>query len=464
MKRNLFKGFTLVLFILSVILGWPASKSDSEPVLKVSSTSMRMNVKDYGVKGDGLTDDTAALQKVLRLAAGGGRTLYFPKGTYLVDSTKDLIIPGGTLVTGDGAGTVLKASSRTFGWELLRAAGSDITVSGMTLDGNRQVNRVMVVGGGSQRVTLSGLTVANASQNRDPGGEGYGEVVCGILIYGNTRQVTVSGVEVKNIRAINARSGDPVARGIYVTTTWGSQETVAKSITIQGSHIHDIGPADDGDGIYFEDPGMDSGRGQDSSSVIAGNQLDHIAKRGIKIYAQGIKVQGNHITNSYLGNNVFQGGSDKGRTAPDMYSAISVYGSNNIVDGNAIDGIGSFYAAIEVTAGEPVSHITITNNSISMGAQSQIKGTTAIRLGSLSDFSISGNAITGGERGIWTWQNASNGVISGNTIVVKQGGGIDLSTYLPGYVQQNIRVINNKITAGTFTIRQAASNRNVAIQ
>ncbi|WP_162515314.1 right-handed parallel beta-helix repeat-containing protein [Paenibacillus pinistramenti] len=463
-RSSLYRASAVIILILLMLLKSSGLLEDSELMAKVSSANVSLNVKSFGAKGDGRTNDTAALQKAFGQAAGGGRTVYFPKGTYLVDSTRDLIIPSGTTVTGDGAGSVIKAGTGSFGWELLRAAGSDITVTRLTLDGNNQVNRVLVVAGGSQRVTLSGLTVANASQSLIPGSEGYGEVVCGIVIYGNTKQITVSGVEVKNITAINSRTGDPIARGIYITATWGSKETVARQVSIQGSYIHHVGPADDGDGIYFEDPGMDSGSGQLSDSVISGNTFDHVAKRGIKIYAEGIVVKGNHITNSYLNNNRYQAGADKGQLAPDMYAAISLYGSHLSAENNIIDGVGSYYAAIEVAAGTQVEDIAITGNRITMGAGSRVQGTTSIRLGSLSDFNISGNTISGGERGIWTWQNASDGTISSNIITVKQGGGIDLSTYLQGYVQQNITVENNKIMAGTFTIRQGAGNKNIVIR
>lgn len=60
------------------------------------------NVKMYGAKGDGVTDDTSAIN--LAIAAigdsGSGGKLYFPKGTYLVSSKINL--SGNTTVCGDG--------------------------------------------------------------------------------------------------------------------------------------------------------------------------------------------------------------------------------------------------------------------------------------------------------------------------------------------------------------------------
>nr|WP_256872197.1 right-handed parallel beta-helix repeat-containing protein [Paenibacillus sp. 79R4] len=135
-----------------------------------------------------------------------------------------------------------------------------------------------------------------------------------------------------------------------------------------------------------------------------------------------------------------------------MYSAISIYGSNNVVANNIISGVGSFYAAIEVSAGDLIENTLIQGNSISMGDRSSIAGTTAIRLGNIRGFQLLNNNISNGERGVWTWQNADQGVIQGNSIVVRKGTGIDLTTYLSGYVQKNITCIGNNITAGKAKI------------
>lgn len=450
----------MVVAILAVANS--GSNVQQATISQLSSDSV-INVRQIGAKGNGRDDDTPYVQKALDQAASKGVSVFFPKGTYLIDPTRTLIVGGRTKLVGQGSESVIKASGQKFGWELMRVTGSDVDISNLNLDGNKRANRVLVIGGGTQRVNITGVIIANASQSKSTGDDGYSEIAAGIVIYGNTSRITVDSSEVKNIYAVNNIGGSMIARGIYVTTTWNSKEVVAKQITITNSHIHHIGPADDGDGIYYEDPAMDQNNGQNTDSLISGNLLEFCAKRGMKIYAQGVKVSGNHIVNSYLNNNYYQG-TNKGKLAPDMFSAVSVYGSNNIIYANVIDGIGSFYAAIEVGAFETVTNTVISNNKIIMGSKSTIKGTTAIRLGNIYNFTIKNNTIENGERAIWTWQNADFGVIKDNTIIMRNGGGIDLSTYLDGYTQVNLALGGNAITASSFKIQLAPTNRNVTVK
>jgi len=47
---------------------------------------------------------------------------------------------------------------------------------------------------------------------------------------------------------------------------------------------------------------------------------------------------------------------------------------------------------------------------------------------------------------------------------MKNGGGIDLSTYLNGYTQENLALGGNSITASSFKIQLAPTNHNVTIR
>ena len=63
-----------------------------------------VSVKDFGAIGDGVTDDTVAIQAGIDAVSVGGGTLYFPVGTYLVSSSLT-INKTGVGIVGDGHGS-----------------------------------------------------------------------------------------------------------------------------------------------------------------------------------------------------------------------------------------------------------------------------------------------------------------------------------------------------------------------
>ncbi|KAF9532307.1 exo-beta-1,3-glucanase [Crepidotus variabilis] len=70
----------------------------SHPQYEGYTTSQFISVKDNGAKGDGKTDDTAALQAIFTKFSGC-KIIFFDAGTYIVSST--LTIPAGTQMVGE---------------------------------------------------------------------------------------------------------------------------------------------------------------------------------------------------------------------------------------------------------------------------------------------------------------------------------------------------------------------------
>ena len=86
----------------------------------------RLSVKDFGAKGDGSTDDTAAIQAALNAADTAGKDLYFPAGTYYITDTiqpsSSNNVSVSTTLYGDGVNTIIQWNGTTdltktmFGW------------------------------------------------------------------------------------------------------------------------------------------------------------------------------------------------------------------------------------------------------------------------------------------------------------------------------------------------------------
>ncbi len=90
------------------------------------------NVKTFGAKGDGTTDDTNAIQD----AINAGNQVYFPSGTYIVNQ---LSVSNAKNVIFWGYGATLKKKAGSSTWtRILDISSTDIMkILGLTFDGNK---------------------------------------------------------------------------------------------------------------------------------------------------------------------------------------------------------------------------------------------------------------------------------------------------------------------------------------
>jgi hypothetical protein len=77
-----------------------------------AAAQVGVSVKTCGAKGDGVTDDTAAINTCVASATASGKATFFPGGTYIISSLTTLPA-GASLVCEDYQGTIIKTNSAT---------------------------------------------------------------------------------------------------------------------------------------------------------------------------------------------------------------------------------------------------------------------------------------------------------------------------------------------------------------
>lgn len=123
----------------SALVGFIQSGAGAQARTVQAKLRDTVSVKDFGAVGNGVVDDTAAIQAAINaVAALGGGHVYIPRGNYLLNTGLTISSPS-THITGDGFTTVLIAgASVTTLIDLTAGAGSP---SGYGLIADLRINQ-----------------------------------------------------------------------------------------------------------------------------------------------------------------------------------------------------------------------------------------------------------------------------------------------------------------------------------
>lgn len=212
------------------------ARLDKDPVYR--------NVLDYGAKGDGVTDDAAAIQNAINSLSTTGGIVYFPFGTYLLKSPvlfySDMVLffeNGATILQGAAMNSLMRNYSTT---DIGGYDGTHNTqIIGATFDGgNYTTNNTLLGFCHSQYITVKDCTFKNAYGNWHD------------LEINSSKYILIENCDFSGSRK-TAQNGENLqidCAGSASYYPWGDikiDNTVCQYIEIKGCHFHDntVSPA-----------------------------------------------------------------------------------------------------------------------------------------------------------------------------------------------------------------------------
>ena len=386
-------------------------QSGTGAVTRTTRDKMRetVSVKDFGAAGDGVTDDTAAIQAAATAATGG--ILFFPKGTYLIASA--IVIPAKTWAKGEGRQSVIKSVSLTHGgtsqgqrqFSLLNVDGvrvSDLMfdTSGITtfLSGVKCINAynctnytvehcyfvtcgaaVASMLGSSFKILNNDISISSTDSVAHHDGiidqwwgcsnfqirgnviKGNGIGLYGILVTGqqsdNTTAATVYDFQITGNKVYNVREA-----GIWSMGRNG----LAYSVQITGNLIDTVTQ-------YYGIAVTDT-----NDFDVSGNVIKNTKYCGIRCYRENPAWSSNAVKYGCLANNVIVNANTAQSTNTDIGSAISITDASEYVEVSSCVVKGSTHR-YAVHLGVDTSNIDVKGESYIAGLAGSVLNNAALK-------------------------------------------------------------------------------------
>lgn len=389
----------------------------------------------YNAKGDGVTDDSAAL---IAAIGEGNKTVLIPPGTFIATG---LIFKSGLTIRGAGVGaTILKLPNAVVAQAMFASFEvtplTDVEVGHLTIDGNganQVVPSFAVLGtNGIQRLWLHNLYIKDSVE------------YCIGMEGGTHTDVKISDLVIENCRrdGIDIKNEDNASQRIEITNvsvsnpgaTLGPNPGLAGSVcfdqggSVRLSNISCVGLTGNSTGVNFRrhqvtGTGCEVAfcEGGEASSLtnfyISGDGVS-LTSVGVRLRDAFIQVSNGHIKNVAIGVHIESDGIGDARQA--TVSNVAVLNSK---------GLGGFV----VEAAGQFSSIT---NCVSQGNDGSgfYVNTRDVRLlGNIAGASIA--------NGIFLTSEADYTKVIGNTILASTGSGILVSAETT-----NVAIIGNNST------------------
>lgn len=134
--------------------------SETHPPISRKRGATRVSVASFGAAGDGSQDDTRAFQRAIDALPGDGGTVHVPRGTYLIDTGKSVVLRDNMLLDMH-AETLLRAMPNSLPRYavLLGVRRRDLEIRGGRIEGDR-VRHTYTDTGNSRRTHEWGMGIA----------------------------------------------------------------------------------------------------------------------------------------------------------------------------------------------------------------------------------------------------------------------------------------------------------------
>jgi hypothetical protein len=183
-----------------------------------------VSVKDFGAVGDGIANDTSAIQ----LALNSAKFVYIPAGTYLL--TASLNVQSNTTIIGQGASSILKAGANlVYGLSAINV--SNINISDLAFNGGGQTtnvatgfaNAIGIFAQGVNRLRINRVSITKcgiSDGTTNDGTLGGWGIFVGPSSIQSTKDVVIDGCSITYIAGCGMNRGDGIIiNGTYVGAT-----------------------------------------------------------------------------------------------------------------------------------------------------------------------------------------------------------------------------------------------------